>query len=117
MCLLFCHDFVVKKVQSESFHIFIRTRGATCVGSVRKIMLLSDVATPRAAQVPEFRPSSSALKREMLHANLIDVARIVLLNEAKLCTCILCGVEISDGEELVCKVHAAQVLSRKRFFP
>ncbi len=53
----------------------------------------------------------------MLHSTcLIDVARVVLLKEVSICSCILCGVEILEGEEMVCKLHAAQVLKKSDIF-
>ncbi len=47
---------------------------------------------------------------EIMELNFTDFARVAILNEANVSACILCGVEISGRQSLVCKLHAAQVV-------
>jgi hypothetical protein len=38
-----------------------------------------------------------------------EVAKLVLFGEASTQTCVLCGVPLCNGEEIVCLLHAGQV--------
>ena len=41
--------------------------------------------------------------------DLVDVARVVLLQEMRFSSCVLCGAEITQEGMMVCNLHAAQV--------
>ena len=48
------------------------------------------------------------MKSEM-SASISEVAKLVLFGEVSAKCCILCGVTLCSGEELVCTLHAGQV--------
>jgi hypothetical protein len=39
-----------------------------------------------------------------------EVAKLVLFGEASTRSCVLCGVPLCSGEELVCTLHSGQVI-------